>query len=101
MERDVKESWVAALRSDIYGQTQQRLRSMNNYCCLGVLCDLLHPEGWRSSNEGWEHSYNQSMPGAAVMEESGLGDGDADMLAQMNDDGFTFEDIAAWIEENL
>jgi hypothetical protein len=31
---------VAALRSGKYSRGTSRLKSNNNYCCLGVLCDL-------------------------------------------------------------
>jgi len=44
MKQDVKEKWVAALRSDEYKQTKGVLRDTYGYCCLGVLCDLYGKE---------------------------------------------------------
>lgn len=41
MNQDIKERWVAALRSGDYKQTQERLRDANGFCCLGVLCDVV------------------------------------------------------------
>lgn len=36
-----KDKWIAALRSGKYKQGRGQLRSLNNnYCCLGVLCDV-------------------------------------------------------------
>src|SRR5688572_22958144 len=40
MNEKVKAKWLAALRSGKYGQTRDKLRYKNNFCCLGVLCDL-------------------------------------------------------------
>ena len=54
---DNAKALVAALRSGNYKQAQQRLRSGNKYCCLGVACDLYahsHPEArWRRLRDGW------------------------------------------------
>jgi hypothetical protein len=48
MKQNIKEQWVKALRSGKYSQGRIYLRSSSNqYCCLGVLCDLYqqaHPE---------------------------------------------------------
>jgi hypothetical protein len=40
MNPDVKQKWIAALRSGDYKQTREQLRRRNSYCCLGVLTDL-------------------------------------------------------------
>jgi hypothetical protein len=41
MKPEIKAMWLDALRSGEYQQGQGVLRSENNeYCCLGVLCDL-------------------------------------------------------------
>lgn len=44
MNKEVKQKWVAALRSGDYKQTQNHLQDSNGYCCLGVLCDLYAQE---------------------------------------------------------
>ena len=44
MKADIKAKWVAALRSGQYAQTEGVLRRENEYCCLGVLCDLYAKE---------------------------------------------------------
>lgn len=41
MERKLAMKWVKALRSGKYKQGSGRLRDLNNnYCCLGVLCEV-------------------------------------------------------------
>ncbi len=45
MREDIKELWVAALRSGKYVQGQGQLATKDNgtvkFCCLGVLCQVL------------------------------------------------------------
>jgi hypothetical protein len=54
MKPDVKQAWLTALRSGDYQQGQGYLRQGDQYCCLGVLCDLygqaVGPE-WEDSGE--------------------------------------------------
>jgi hypothetical protein len=52
MNPEVKEKWVAALRSGKYVKTRRALHRIvesddvpAGYCCLGVLCDLAAQEG--------------------------------------------------------
>lgn len=46
MNPEVKNRWVAALRSGNYNQGSGALRDINNgFCCLGVLCDLAVQDG--------------------------------------------------------
>ena len=41
MNPEIKAQWVAALRSGEYKQGRGQLRNTDDeYCCLGVLCDL-------------------------------------------------------------
>ena len=40
--------WIAALRSGNYKQGQQYLKTEDDYCCLGVACDLFSEEDWES-----------------------------------------------------
>jgi len=41
VKQSIKDEWLAALRSGKYEQGRYRLRTENQYCCLGVLCDIL------------------------------------------------------------
>lgn len=40
MNQQIKEQWVAALRSGHYEQTRNVLHDTSGFCCLGVLSDL-------------------------------------------------------------
>lgn len=45
MNPDIKKLWVDALRSGKYKQGRHALRSSaDNFCCLGVLCDIYGAE---------------------------------------------------------
>lgn len=57
MKPEIREQWRQALLSEKYGQREDYLRGNNDYCCLGVLCDLAQQSGVGS----WE-SYNDPDP---------------------------------------
>ena len=58
MNQDIKGRWIAALRSGKYKQHPGVLRSgENEFCCLGVLCDVVDPDGW-----GIAHSAYSGTP---------------------------------------
>jgi hypothetical protein len=40
MNSEIKERWIAALRSGRYNQTKHRLKDNHGHCCLGVLCEV-------------------------------------------------------------
>jgi hypothetical protein len=53
MNPRVKQMWIDALRSGNYKQGTAALKSAKNeYCCLGVLCDL-HRKSTKSSKNKW------------------------------------------------
>lgn len=41
MSPELKAKWVAALRSGEYKQGREVLRNGDQFCCLGVLCDII------------------------------------------------------------
>ncbi len=52
MNKEIKEKWLTSLRSGEYQQGRTKLRDINNnYCCLGVLCDLYRKE---TNNGEWD-----------------------------------------------
>ena len=131
MNPDIKKQWVSALRSGKYRQGRKVLHSSyNTYCCLGVLCELAresgvkidYVEGYEGAlprifydNEAYElppsvrewAGVENSNP--AVTAPSPFRDTDEEgnvviertSLAELNDDGATFEAIAQIIEEQL
>jgi len=116
MKPEVKEGWLAALRSGEYLQMCNGLSSSDgaSFCCLGVLCDLhakAHGNDWARSNLDTPfRTYlgTASILPQQVMEWSGLthdlgwaDEANLTSLAGMNDDGMSFKHIADFIEVNL
>lgn len=103
MNPELKEKWIAALRSGEYKQTKGRLmrrwKKQNgegyNYCCLGVL-ETIAPG-----------DYNYELRSEEMMlymtqTELGLCSDTAKELARLNDvEEKSFKEIADYIEENL
>lgn len=113
MNADLKKRWVEALRSGQYPQqTDGWLRTDDGFCCLGVLCDLSGAGEWeeermqtKRGESGYPYKAGQTV--GVVFLPLGLDklvgllyDGQHD-LAEMNDTGKTFAEIADWIEANI
>lgn len=110
--------WIAALRSDEFSQGTGVLRNGNgDYCCLGVLCELHRREMDTSTAPLWWQDYDEyvyldsdgGLP-IAVREWAGLKRTSPPVeiegytrtsLAELNDGGRNFLEIAATIEEML
>lgn len=106
MNQEIKQEWVAALRSGKYQQGQGLLRTKDNrFCCLGVLCDVVKPR----LNADWEQSgsYITFMGGIVglpteVVDFVNLSWPQTDILIRMNDaNGKVFAEIADYIEKEL
>lgn len=62
MRPELKQKWIDALRSGNYSQGEAFLRDNNdNFCCLGVLCDVADAGEWQIDNndtyfvfDGWQ-----------------------------------------------
>lgn len=129
MKEDIKKIWVDALRSGDYGQGDGRLYDGESYCCLGVLCDLhqkMTSQGiWTHTtdedNVDWvvyrDNTYGinagETLP-KAVVEWAGLIDANPNVgiyecasglrhsrLAELNDHGFSFDELSDIIQEKL
>lgn len=113
MEPEAKAAWLKALRGGGYEQGRGRLRLFpTGFCCLGVLCDTLAPEGWRIPSEG---TYRHGGSGVSLPKQIALkagittptfqipiGEGRLTTPEDMNDTfKFTFEEIADMIEATL
>lgn len=114
MNPTIKKEWVAALRSGEYEQGTGYLRSGNEFCCLGVLCDIALRKGivymWR--NLGYTYfgtdsnsSYLQLPAPVVRWAELDAADPrieDHQALSYYNDTaGYSFDEIADLIEEKL
>jgi hypothetical protein len=104
----LREKWVKELLSGKYKQGTGRLRRTNNkdpardtYCCLGVLCDILNPDGWDLYNCHTLKSDDAEYLSEEALKLVGMTRQQQGTLYEMNDNGKTFEEIAAWIKENL
>lgn len=99
MRAEVKKAWVDALRSGKYKQGRGALRSGGNeYCCLGVLIDVLGIDWYPPSDSVMGDSY--SIEDSFTYEPK-LHPLDSSTLIMMNDeDEMSFAEIADYIEEN-
>ena len=107
--KQIRKAWVKALRSGKYKQGRNKLRNKNNeYCCLGVLCELAVKEGVipepKEGRRGYSYNRQAAYPPVLVAEWAGLkvrkgsySNGVSD-LAHDNDNGKSFDKIADTIE---
>ena len=130
MKKEIAKLWVDALRSRKYTQAKHVLHNDDNgFCCLGVLCDLAIKTGAVSISPVIEEenydgevvhydSYHydgesEELP-SVVQEWAGIKTGlgtyrredkefseKEETLAQDNDRGMTFDEIADIIESNV
>ena len=128
MNSEVKAKWLEALRSGKYRQSRYRLRSLDNgFCCLGVLCDIYTKEvggSWKLDKAGLSDSYEMVSDSGHESVTSELpsfvrnwadlewfnpqvhvAKGECDFvpatLAELNDEGRSFKEIADIIDHQL
>ena len=97
--------WIEALRSGKYDQATGKLRNTSGFCCLGVLCDVIDPEGWEDDDDigdGYQYRGYSSKPSTAILDMVGLRGDDVRRYVRMNDEETqTFLDIADKIEYHI
>jgi hypothetical protein len=96
MDSDLKAQWIEALRSGDYTQGQYCLRRVwqatpDSFCCLGVLADIVDPEGWSLLH--WRDTPIHSKLPDKILDFDVQG-----KLVNLNDIGKDFDEIANWIE---
>ncbi len=118
MKPEIKEKWLAALRSGEYQQCAGALRRSDHHgnlthCCLGVLCDLAAKDGigkWEAEHFISGGYRDIGLLTGEVVEWAGTQDYNPDVvvddakgsnLAMLNDNGRTFAEIADVIEAQL
>jgi hypothetical protein len=115
MNRKMKARWVAALRSGDYKQASSSLRTPDGYCCLGVFCDLHDPSKWDrtvpiaplETYSYYEYEYDiagevmRGYPPPSLRRKYRLTVKAQRALADMNDEGISFDEIADYIENEL
>jgi len=121
MDLKWKAKWIAALRSGDYEQCTGRLHLKDDgFCCLGVLCDIFNKGAWvdptieKPDNMVYAKKKtgdcgNVDVLPVFVYEDVALSTNNPlvkmyvgeETLAELNDAGLTFADIADIIEEQL
>lgn len=112
IDRDAKllEEWAKALESGKYQQGSHKLRKTgaesgkDMWCCLGVLCDMF-PLGGRWELDGdrrWYHFKSGAdkvvnWPPLSIIKTAGLTVEEINTLASLNDQGYSFVQIADYI----
>jgi hypothetical protein len=128
VDRELVEKWVAALESGKYKRGSGALHFVQNgehrFCCLGVLADIVNPDGWVTAAGGKVIIDFKDGYVLYPLEEEGYGyldpyncqflEGDEpwqpdqkiqDTLSVLNDDApnddTSYEAVIPWIKQNL
>lgn len=125
MNTQIKQKWVDALRSGEYSQGTGRRRTVEGFCCLGVLCDIYakeHNEDWKFNGfcvdspemgDNWYFKEESETLPSSVVTWAGLDTNDpsvvvdsryyelSDELSMLNDKRYNFEELATFIEYGL
>jgi hypothetical protein len=116
MNKRVKKNWIKALRSDDYQQGTCALRhrevdsKKDSFCCLGVLYDIEFDGDWTEVRSPYTKGYSWYTI-EPTLEASQLSikfrdklkitdEQEADLMA-LNDSGYSFNEIADWIDRNM
>lgn len=67
MNAEIKRLWVEALRSGEYQQGRGQLRDGDQFCCLGVLCDLHSKAGLGEWRGDIYNDHIESLPESVVV----------------------------------
>jgi hypothetical protein len=117
MKKEKAMEWVKALRSGKYRQGKGRLKLLDpkgkaSYCCLGVLGEISGVEAEElevhtqlathevREKAGIVGSCGECVDGTRIDLKVGNEIKSFESLADANDFGATFEEIANWIEKN-
>lgn len=111
---DILKNWVVALRSGKYKQGKRYLRTSDHFCCLGVLCEINNlPRIEGFSGYRYYSSYSiEELPqlfanklgidiNPEVNTEIIPGHSAPRHLSSINDNGYSFDEIATLIETQL
>jgi hypothetical protein len=90
VKAELRQKWVAALRSGAYQQTKRHLKDDAGYCCLGVLLEC-----------AGKRFILDDFPTESQLATMGLNEEVAHELAEHNDNGMPFGLIADYIEEKV
>jgi|688.fasta_scaffold176977_2 hypothetical protein len=125
MNKEIKARWIEALRSGNYEQGRYSLRRGSEFCCLGVLCDIVKDDvncDWMEGEDSFGSLYkfaesDEVLPELVVIH-ADLKERSPELhvavkcgneeamefaaLANLNDSGeYSFERLADLIEEQF
>jgi hypothetical protein len=109
MDKKLKEKWIAALESGKYEQGIYALRNDTElggyaHCCLGVLCDVVNPEGWCDPIHNipgvYDHALGETWLNQDALDDLGLLQKDAFNLMQLNDTSVDFDEAIKYLRNN-
>jgi len=109
ISKDVKDAWIAALRSGRYEQAEGAMAretpdGQRCYCALGVLADIIDPCGWSPDEEmhGSYLTHTLARNDYAYLNEDVLPIEVQQQLADLNDCELAcLASIASWIDANV
>lgn len=122
MKAEIRQQWLDKLRSGEIQQAKGVLRNeCGGMCCLGVLLDVIAPNDWgpvvTDESIGRVHSHTLAtaehdfivyqqrealgLDGRIFNDRSASDTSVGHYLADMNDHGKSFAEIADWIETNI
>lgn len=105
-----QKKWLAALRSDDFKEGTYNLNKNGKFCCLGVAAELFKTKDTKVSKSGYLVTYDDFVAKAPPYVISDLGllsdlgkhkfeyKFGPKSLANLNDEGMSFKDIADMIE---
>ncbi len=95
MNPEVKEKWLEALKSGEYKKGKYCLKNNDEFCCLGVLCDISGLSDW--SDEIYDGA-RQCLP---IKVEDWSDIHYQNTLIEINDNSDDWDEIIEYIEEKL
>lgn len=110
LQPEIKQKWIAALRSGEYNQGQQYLKRVDankctKYCCLGVLGEILEipfNAGKSADRFKGDNSFTSSEPYPLLKKKANLKFEHQTILYKMNDEhNNSFLEIADYIEKTV
>lgn len=108
MKLEIKNLWTKALRSGEFPQTSKKLEQNGSYCALGVLAALAMLEGQCTYAPGGRFDNKRISLSHNIMNWAEIHDslcqfeddsGDSFTIAELNDNGMNFADIADVIDK--
>jgi hypothetical protein len=102
IDPEFKEKWLEKLQDGSYEKGRHQLRNLDNtYCCLGVACDILDPNGWKKLEHYWKHSREITSMSTTLSRKIGLTIAEQGDLTDLNDNNETWGPVIDYIRENL